>query len=125
MVVERLGFFGRGWGGGWEKRGVGGLTSRGRCGGFFGARRGVVVVLSVVWGGCLMIHRHTDRDHVSLFRDVLMDGVVGKARKRTVPSGNNGFYFIGRRKFADAREDVVNAIRREHGEELRVTKSDG
>jgi hypothetical protein len=42
-----------------------------------------------------------------------------------VPSGNNGFYFVGRRKFANAREDVVNAIRREHGEELRVTKSEG
>src|SRR6185437_15417159 len=44
------------------------------------------------------------RDHVILFRHVLVDGVVGEAGERALPAGDESFHFIGGGEFFQAFE---------------------
>src|ERR1051326_2869316 len=54
------------------------------------------------------------RDRVVRLRDVLMNGVIGKARQRKAPARKKNLYFVRGRDLPDAIKNVASLFFREH-----------
>src|SRR5207302_3114930 len=114
---------------GWSRQKIGiSLLHTGNLLGRLHCSLQALLIQTIRGGSCgLPLEGNANRDHIPLFGNVLMNRVVGKARKCAASTRDDRLDIVGGRKFLNERKDIVSLVGREHGrgETVRVPKACG